>query len=223
MKAIAYYRISRKKESGIYLGMEAQRSSVESYARVHQLQVIQDFEEVETGTGKRHRPQLQAALKKAQQEGAVLLIAKLDRLARNVRFIAELLESKVRFVAVDMPEVDNLTIHILAAVAEKEAKLISTRTRDALATARAKGTRLGKPENLTHEAQLKGAAARRDEASMRKKKIAGYVRFLRDSGMTFKQIQQRLTEEGNTRADGKPYSVMFIHRAYRFALEHTGP
>jgi DNA invertase Pin-like site-specific DNA recombinase len=123
--------------------MEAQRECVSRYVRGRGL-ILAEYVEVESGR-KADRPQLNAALEECRRARAVLLIARLDRLARNVAFIANLMNSDVEFVAVDMPTANRLTIHILAAVAEHERELISQRTKAALAAAKARGTRLGNP------------------------------------------------------------------------------
>lgn len=119
--------------------------------------------EVESGR-KSARPQLAAAIALAQREGAVLLVAKLDRLARSVAFLATLMESRVRFQAVDLPSADEFTLHILPAVAQKEAAAISSRTRDALAAKKARGAQLGTPANLTAAAVSKGLLVRQVNA-----------------------------------------------------------
>ncbi|WP_293913562.1 recombinase family protein [Deinococcus sp.] len=173
MKAIAYYRVSRQKQAASGLGLESQQANVAAFAKARGYEVIASFTEVETGTNKRQRPELASALEQAKREGAELLIAKLDRLARNVHFVSGLMESRVRFTAVDLPEVDSLTVHILAAVAEKEAKMISTRTKDALSAAKARGVRLGDPQNLTLDARRRGAQARYRSAIEAYKLVSG--------------------------------------------------
>ena len=210
--AIAYYRVSTQKQERSGLGLEAQQAAVKRYADRNGLNIIQEFTEVETGTRKRHRPQIAAAIKAAKGSDALLLIAKLDRLARNVHFISGLMESGVDFTAVDMPQVDNLTIHILAAVAEQEAKLISERTRAALAAAKANGRQLGNPQHLTHEAQIKGAASRRAAAVTDYQPITGYVRLLRDSGLGHEAIATRLNQEGHKTREGKRFYPMTVYR-----------
>lgn len=146
-KFIAYHRVSTQKQGASGLGLEAQQVAVASYLNGGDWELIAEFQEVETGKGSdalAKRPQLRAALAACRKEGATLIIAKLDRLARNVHFVSGLMESKVRFVACDMPEANELTIHIMAAFAEHEAKRISQRTKDALAVAKGRGVVLGK-------------------------------------------------------------------------------
>jgi hypothetical protein len=125
------------------LGLDAQRQAVASF--IGSSQLVAEYTEVESGRGHANRPQLLAALEECRKRRAVLLIARLDRLARNVAFIANLMESGADFVAVDMPQATRLTIHILAAVAEHEREMISKRTKVALAEAKRSGTKLGNP------------------------------------------------------------------------------
>jgi len=224
-KAIAYYRVSTKKQGQSGLGLESQQASVQAYARANGLTIISppgEYTEVETGTNKKHRPKLQAALKAAKDNDAVLLIAKLDRLARNVHFISGLMDSGVKFIAVDMPQVDNLTIHILAAVAEQEAKLISQRTKAALDAAKERGIELGSPENLTHDAQIKGAVSNRQKAEDAYNGLIGYITMMRDSGMSYRAIAERLNAEGKrTRKEanrgGKEFSATAVMRILKRA------
>jgi DNA invertase Pin-like site-specific DNA recombinase len=144
---IAYYRVSTDRQGASGLGLEAQREAVRRHIG-DRGQLLADFTEIESGRRHKNRPQLLAALDECKKRRAVLLIARLDRLARNVAFISGLMESGVDFIAADMPQATRLTIHILAAVAEHEAQLTSTRTKDALAAAKARGTKLGNPRPL---------------------------------------------------------------------------
>ena len=141
---IAYYRVSTKRQGESGLGLEAQRESVLSYLNGGRWKLIDEVTEVESGTRKGNdRPALQNALALCRVHGATLIIAKLDRLARNVAFISKMMESGVEFVAVDFPQANRLTVHILAAVAEHEAVMISQRTKAALQAAKARGVVLG--------------------------------------------------------------------------------
>lgn len=138
---VAYYRVSTDKQGRSGLGLEAQRAAVEAHVAAGRGAVAAEFIEIESGR-KKDRPQLIAALAAARAHRATLVIAKLDRLARNVHFVSGLMESGVEFVAADMPTVNRLTVHILAAVAEEEARMISARTKAALAAAKARGVAL---------------------------------------------------------------------------------
>ncbi len=141
---MAYYRVSTDKQGQSGLGLDAQRAAVELHARSVGAEVIAEFQDVESGR-KADRIGLAAALATCRAKRATLLIAKLDRLARSVAFISNLMEGGVDFVAADMPIVNRLTVHVLAAVAEHEREMISQRTKAALAAAKVRGTRLGNP------------------------------------------------------------------------------
>ncbi len=143
-KFIAYLRVSTDKQGHSGLGIEAQRKAVNDYLDGGHWQLLAEHVEIESGK-RSDRPQLAAALAHAKATGATIVIAKLDRLARNVAFISNLMESGVEFVAADMPMANRLTVHVLAAVAEHEQKMISQRTKAALAAAKARGTKLGNP------------------------------------------------------------------------------
>jgi DNA invertase Pin-like site-specific DNA recombinase len=153
-KFVAYFRVSTDKQGKSGLGLDAQRKAVEDYLNGGTWSLIGEFTEVESGK-RSDRPKLAEALKSCRLQNATLIIAKLDRLARNVAFISNLMESKVEFEAVDFPQANRLTIHIMAAIAEHGAKMISDRTRAALAAAKARGKRLG---------GFRGRAARRRTA-----------------------------------------------------------
>src|SRR6478672_514371 len=143
-KFVAYYRVSTDRQGKSGLGLDAQREAVTSYLNGGSWQLVQELTEVESG---KHadRPQLAAALAACKKHKAKLVIAKLDRLSRNLAFIATLMDSGVEFVAVDNPHANKLTVHILAAVAQREREAIAQRTRDALQAAKARGKRLGNP------------------------------------------------------------------------------
>ena len=140
---IAYYRVSTDRQGASGLGLDAQRQAVAGFIGTGQL--VAEFTEIESGRRHTNRPQLLAALAECRKRRAVLLIARLDRLARNVAFISALMENGTDFIACDMPQASRLTIHILAAVAEHEREMISTRTKAALAEAKRRGTALGNP------------------------------------------------------------------------------
>jgi len=144
MKAVAYYRVSTTAQGRSGLGLEAQRAAVDTFCRGRECQLLAEYTEVESGR-RNDRPELQKALLHAKVTGATLVIAKLDRLSRNASFLLQLQDSGVRFQAADMPEACHLTVGILALVAQQEREAISSRTRAALAAAKARGTVLGNP------------------------------------------------------------------------------
>jgi len=156
MRICSYSRCSTKRQGESGLGLEAQEAAIQSYVDQYSAEVIGQFVEVESGT-KSNRPELAKAIALAKKEKAVLVVAKLDRLARNVHFISGLMESKVEFVALDFPEANKLTLHLLAAMAEYEATLISQRTKAALAAAKKRGVVLGANGRVLAEANIKAA------------------------------------------------------------------
>lgn len=144
MKIVSYLRVSTRQQGASGLGLEAQRSAIESYAAQRHGKVIEIFTEIESGKVNT-RPELLKALHLAKVTGATLVIAKLDRLSRNAAFLLTLRDSGVRFVAADMPDANDLTVGIMALVAQQEREAISKRTTEALKAAKARGVRLGNP------------------------------------------------------------------------------
>lgn len=181
-KFVAYYRVSTDRQGASGLGLEAQRAVVVSFV-AGKGELAAEFTEIESGR-RSDRPELHAALAACQRQRATLVIAKLDRLARNVAFIAGLMESGVEFVAVDMPEANRLTLHILAAVAEHEREMISQRTKAALAVAKARGTKLGNP-NPNLSVAIAARVARMAEA---RRAVAPLIGRLRAQGMSLRAI-----------------------------------
>lgn len=214
-KYIAYYRVSTSKQGVSGLGLSAQQTAVLSY--IHGLRPIEEYTDIESGTAKGNsRENLKVAIKRAKEFGAVLVIAKLDRLARNVRFITTLMESQVQFEACDMPQATPFTIHIFAALAEQEAKLISQRTKAALAEKKKLGTKLGKPENLTIEAIRKSQLVRSKNAEYdeNNRKAGALVVSMRNSGKSFYQITNELNRlDFKTRRDCS-FKIMQVQRLY---------
>jgi DNA invertase Pin-like site-specific DNA recombinase len=143
-RVVAYYRVSTEGQGRSGLGMKAQKQAVTSLCTSRGWQIIAEFTEVESGK-RNDRHELTTALHHAKVTGSTLVIAKLDRLSRNAAFITALQDSGARFIAADMPEANELTVHIMAAVAQAERKAISKRTKEALAAAKARGTTLGNP------------------------------------------------------------------------------
>lgn len=144
MKLVAYYRVSTERQGRSGLGLEAQRAAVEAYARQVGGQLLEAFTEVESGK-RDDRPQLSQALHLARITGAVLVIAKLDRLSRDAAFLLTLQKAGTRFVAADMPNADETTVGIMAIMAQREREAISQRTKEALKAAKARGAKLGNP------------------------------------------------------------------------------
>ena len=190
MKHISYLRVSTERQGRSGLGLEAQRDSVAKYLNGREL--IAEFVETESGRND-ERPVLRKALAACKREKATLVVAKLDRLARSVHLISGLMESGVKFVVCDLPEANELTLHIMAAFAQHEARRISERTRDALAAAKRRGKRLGCP--VPHI----GAAAGRDAIDQRvtayRSRVLPVVEDIRrrEGATTLREIAASLT------------------------------
>jgi DNA invertase Pin-like site-specific DNA recombinase len=169
-------------------------------------ELLQEFREVESGKDD-DRPRLREALNLCQLTGATLIIAKLDRLSRDLHFITSLMKAGTDFVACDMPQASRFTIHIYAALAEQERRFISERTRAALDAAKARGVKLGKPENATQEGRSKGILR---SAEVRQQKAAEYVssvlpviREYQGQGVSLRKIAEALTARNILTARGK--------------------
>jgi len=200
-KAVAYYRVSTDKQGRSGLGMEAQQAAVEALCKARAWAIIAPpFQEVESGK-RDDRPELLKAIERCRQTGATLVVAKLDRLSRNVAFLATLQDSGIKFVAADMPEANELTVHIMAAVAQAERKMISQRTKAALAAVKARGTRLGNPEGIAafkgRSGSAAGIAALRLKADEHAALLAPVIERLQREGRTsLGAISRQLNEEG---------------------------
>ena len=178
---VAYYRVSTDEQERSGLGLDAQRKAVIDFINGGAANLIAEFTEIESGK-RNDRPQLAEALKLCRKEKAVLVIAKLDRLARNVAFISNLMESGVDFQAVDMPDANRLTVHILAAVAEHEREMISQRTKAALQAAKARGVKLGSPD--PGKGSAIGVAANKGKADRFAANVVPIIREIEASGVT---------------------------------------
>lgn len=170
MKVVAYYRVSTAAQGRSGLGLDAQREAVARYCKGRQCELLREYEEVESGKHN-DRPELAKALHHAKVTGATVVVAKMDRLARNAAFLLTLRDSGAKFVAADNPDVTDVTVGILAVIAEEERKAISARTKAALQAAKARNVQLGNPNgaaalrragkgNLAALKAIKGAADR---------------------------------------------------------------
>jgi DNA invertase Pin-like site-specific DNA recombinase len=223
---VAYFRVSTAKQGKSGLGLDAQREAVRSYLNGGKWQMIGEFVEVESGK-RNDRPALAEALALCRLHNATLVIAKLDRLARNVNFISNLMESTVEFTAVDFPQANRLTIHILAAVAEHEASMISARTKAALAAAKARGVSLGGNRGNIAGQALKGAqvsaAKRRAKAANRANDLMPVIRVAQANGATsLRQIAEVMNCRGIKTARGGEWSAVQIQRVLIRDRDRTG-
>jgi DNA invertase Pin-like site-specific DNA recombinase len=207
-KFVAYYRVSTDKQGKSGLGLDAQRAAVVAFLNGGRWQLVGEFTEIESGK-RNDRQQLAAALAACKKLKAKLVIAKLDRLSRNVAFISALMEAGVEFVACDMPHASKLTIHILAAVAEHEREAISARTKAALAAARARGTKLGNPKLAA--VRTRGVASNKAEADRFAQNTVPIIREIESSGVaSLRGIARALNARGVPTARGGAWSPVQV-------------
>ena len=205
---VSYLRVSTQRQGMSGLGIDAQRAAVDGYLKSIGGTLLEEYIEVESGS-KNSRPILVQSIAQAKRLGATLVIAKLDRLARNVAFVSALMEAGVEFVAVDFPAANKLLIHIMAAVAEHERMLISERTKAALAVAKSRGVRLG--ANGERLAERHKAAAGDFAATLRepiRKAVGG-------GKATLQAIADRLNCDGHRTREGAMWSPTGVQRVLR--------
>ena len=227
---VGYQRVSTKGQGESGLGLEGQETAIKAYAQQTGAKVVAMYTEVESGK-LADRPELLKALAHARRSKATLVVAKLDRLARNVAFLSALMDSNVPFVAGDNPHANRLTLHILAAVAEAEAKAISDRTKAALAAYKVRGGKLGAElpqcRNLTAEARAKGIRmagdANRQAADEAYSDLIPTVQAMKAEGLSLRAIAERLNAEGHTTRRGKPWNQVQVARVLERAesADHT--
>jgi DNA invertase Pin-like site-specific DNA recombinase len=229
MKLIGYVRVSTDKQGQSGLGLEAQLTAIQGYAEQQQGEIVKLYREVETGT-RDDRPELLKALAHAKRIHARLVIAKLDRLARDVHFVSGLTKSGVDFIACDNPVANKLTIHILAAVAEDEAERISQRTKAALQAAKARGQLLGsaRPGHWEGREEARRAGAEKGSKAAKAKRdaealpvylpAAKVAKQLNDEGASLQEIADVLNEQGLTTLRGGTWSRMQVSRLLNSGL-----
>ena len=181
-------------------------------------ELIAEYTDVETGKGRNlKREQLIRAIDHVERINGVLIIAKLDRLARNVNFVTTLLESSINFVACDLPEANKFTIHIFSALAEQEADLISQRTKAALAELKKKGIKFGNPENLDEVARRKGLTIRRNNAIKDENnlKAGALIVSLKKEGLTYSSIGKELNRLNFKTRRGKQFTTTQVVRLFQ--------
>ena len=206
---VSYLRQSTKKQSLSNLGIEAQREIIQKY--LGQIQPIAEFVETESGK-KTDRPKLTEALDLCRKTKSTLIVAKLDRLSRNVAFTSKLLESDVEIKFCDFPEANRLVLHIIASIAEYEAGLISTRTKQALKAKKARGVRLGKPENLVNnlgKAISNSTLTNRQKAldNDNNRRAIAMLKVMANQDLSLSEMARRLNEEGFVTSQGKQFTA----------------
>lgn len=220
---VAYFRVSTKQQGESGLGLEGQASAVETFAKQGGKPIVARYIEVETGK-RADRPELAKALAHARRAKATLVVAKLERLARNVAFTSALMRAGVDFLCCDNPHANKLTIHILAAVAEDEAERISARTKAALAAAKARGTLLGsaRPGHWNGKEDVRTAALAKartaasktitEKANEAYTDLQPMMKELRDKGNSLQAIADELNAQCHTTRRGKPWNPMQVSR-----------
>lgn len=211
-KFIAYYRVSTQKQGQSGLGLEAQQSAVMAYLNGGQWELVDSFTEIETGKGANaleRRPQLRAALEMCKKMKATLVIAKLDRLARNVHFVSGLIESGVEFIAADMPHANKTMIQIHAVMSEHERDQISARTKAALAAAKARGVVLGAAGAMNLQPNIE---QRQQAANEFAGKLKGIIEGMKARGLSQRAMCDELNQLGVTTARGGQWSLIQLQR-----------
>ena len=211
---VAYLRQSTTKQEKSGLGIEAQRSIIHSF--VKEGLIIAEFVETESGK-KSDRPKLQEALALCRKTNSILIVAKLDRLSRNVAFTSKLLESDVEITFCDFPQANRLILHIISSIAEYEANLISQRTRQSLKAKKERGVKLGKSENLmnkhdeaiAHSNQTNRIKAQNNANNMR---AVALLRSMIKEGLTISQMTKQLNEQGFVSSKGCKFQIVQVQR-----------
>ena len=206
-KYLAYYRVSTNRQGQSGLGLEAQQLTIKKYLSQDEGILLGEYTEIESGR-KSDRPKLSQALDVCQKKKATLLIAKLDRLARNVHFISGLLEANVKFLAMDMPNADRFMLHVYAAMAEEEARRISERTKQALQSAKARGVVLGKNGKVLAIQNAKAA----DSFCLLAGKEIENLRVMRN--MSFRQIADFFNQTGVETPNQKRWHCSTVYRVH---------
>jgi DNA invertase Pin-like site-specific DNA recombinase len=212
-KFLAYYRVSTQQQGLSGLGLEAQQAAVRAYLNGGDWELVAEVTEVETGKGANaldRRPKLADALALCKRLKATLVIAKLDRLARNVHFISGLIESGVEFVAADMPHANKTMLQIHAVMSEHERDQISARTKAALAAAKARGVKLGNPENL-----VANVAERQEAANAFANKLRALVDGMKARGLTQRAMVDELNGLGIKTARGGAWGLVQFQRVLK--------
>lgn len=215
-KYVAYLRVSTQKQGYSGLGLEAQREIIHRHLR--DTNPIAEYTEVESGRKTdKGRPQLRAALEHCRKDGAILITAKLDRLARNVSFLSSLLEKDVEIVFCDFPQANKMVLHILAAISQYEAELIATRTRQALQAKKARGAKLGNPEHLMnkHAEAIKNSNKTNSEkakSNPNNKRAIALLKVLVNQDKTLQEMADILNKDGFVTSQGCQFTRSTVYK-----------
>ena len=215
LECVTYYRVSTKTQ---HLGLDAQKEAVANHIR-NRYTVVASFEEKESGKND-SRPELMKALALCRERNCVLIVSTISRLSRNLTFLSQMMDSNVKFICADMPEANSMTLGIMSVMAHQERLWISKRTKDSLTALKAKGVKLGSPQNLTYDAALKGAEANRKKAVLNPNNIKAskVARLLKQQGKTLWQIANELKEGGFLTSTGKKFKAEQVRRFIKKSL-----
>lgn len=214
LKYVSYLRVSTQKQGHSGLGLEAQREIIRNY--LHEKTPITEFIEVESGR-KKDRPKLKEALDLCRKTGATLIVAKLDRLARNVSFLCNLLETDVEIIFCDFPQANKMVLHILSAISQYEAELTASRTKSALAAKRARGYKLGNPEHLLdkHQQAIQNSimtCKTKADNNPNNKRAVAMLRTLVKEEHSLKEMADILNREGFVTSKGACFSKATVYK-----------
>ena len=215
-KFVTYYRVSTTRQGKSGLGLEAQEQATNDYITRVGGGIVESYTDVESGK-KNNRPELEKALRKCRLTGAILVIAKLDRLSRNARFLLELQDSSIKFVCCDMPEANDLTVGFMACLAQYESKMISERTKAALQAAKARGVKLGnKKLHLVRNNDTTAATAalisKAKARNIELQQVIDEIRADTDHKLSLNQIAKRLNDAGYTTSRGGQFHATSVNR-----------
>lgn len=212
--AVAYYRVSTKQQQRSGLGIEAQKAAVARFAEAERIGIVGEFVEAETGKGADaldRRPQLAAALSAARGARCSVLVSKLDRLSRDVAFVSGLMAQRVPFIVAELGrDADPFMLHLYAALAEKERRLIAERTKAALAAKKASGIKLGNPRNIAEAGEI-GRRLQIAEADRFARGLVPVIEAIRKTGAnTLAELSDALNERGIRTARGGRWHVSSV-------------
>lgn len=215
-KFVTYYRVSTTRQGKSGLGLEAQEQATNDYITRVGGGIVESYTDIESGS-KDNRPELQKALRKCRLTGAILVIAKLDRLSRNARFLLELQDSSIKFVCCDMPEANDLTVGFMACLAQYESKMISERTKAALQAAKARGVKLGnkKLRLVRNNDTTAATAALVSRAKTRNNELQQVISEIKgdtDNELTLREIADKLNDAGYTTSRGGQFHATSVNR-----------
>lgn len=215
-KYIAYMRVSTKGQERSGLGLQAQKAIIDHYTKLEGAEIVQEYIESESGKDIENRPKLQLAINECMKSNFILIVAKLDRLSRDVEHIFKIQKrlGEHRFKSCDLPSSDSLTLSIFAGLAQREREIISIRTKVALQAKKAQGVKLGKPENLTQEARDKGVVAIKEKAKKNhnNRVATALIEKCKREKMTLQEIANELNQHGFKTSQGKQFNRISVSR-----------